>query len=90
MYADPNIHHEYTRLLCRKKLRYGPPLRPCASNRIASTAICTSIDHFLHDTAPIFCLPFDRIGAQHLGTWASAGLRETPEWAGDPIAPFHF
>ena len=31
------------------------------------TAICTSIERFPQDTAPIFCLPFDR--ARHLGTW---------------------
>jgi len=42
-------------------------------NFIDVTAGCVSIGRFRRDTAPIRCLPFDHIGARHLGTPASTG-----------------
>ena len=47
----------------------------CRSSTVPlCTADCNSIDRFLYDTAPNVCLPFDGIGARHLGTHYSCNF----------------
>ena len=68
--SPPLTNDEKDAVMTSGQPEIGLPPSPLILNPV--TAGFTSIDRFPQDTAPIFCLPFDGIGARHPGT-AGAG-----------------